>query len=313
MKESHSRLKELGNYHEKLIQADIVTKVKISLQTVTVAHNNIENIKKKRTLELEQKIKSLERTIENFKNRVAKFSDTHNTKKQFFTSIVTKVSTISAIQGEIKNAQEFETQYKGIQESFGETKKLGEQIIATKHESSSEIQQMLDTAHSNNEELLTLAKETEEKLNTLLKHKQEIDQVCIKISKLVQELNLFCDDVTENFGEPINVSSVKEVDELISTFETLEKQYASKKEHLEEITKLTHHVKENHENPEVYSSMSSDAITNKFHGLKEGFDQKKEALNKEKGVQQHHEGLLSDLTNHFHAFKKFIGEKNKRS
>lgn len=307
--ESEAKLKEMSEFYQKLVQADIVTRAKVSLQTVSVTHNNIENIKKKRSLELEQKIKSLDRTIENFKQRVAKVAETQKTKTTYFTSIVSKVSTISAIQGEIKNAQEFEVQYKGIQETFAETKKMGEQIIATKHESSSEIQGMLDTAQTNNEGLVKLAKETEEKLQHLLKQKQEIEEVCIKISKLVQQLNQFTEDVSENFGEPINVSSVKEVDDLISTFDALEKEYSSKKSDLDEIGKLTQHVKDNNENPEVYSSMGFEAITSKYDELKEGFETKKQALAKEKEVQVNNEGLLSELSKHFDAYKQFVHDK----
>lgn len=309
MKESEAKLKELSEFHEKLVQADIVTRAKVSFQTVTVSHNNIENIKKKRSLELEQKIKSLERTIENFKNRVGKVSEIQKTKTQYFTSIVSKVSTISAIQGEIKNAQEFEVQYKGIQDTFAETKKMGESIIATKHESSEEIKQMLETAQSSNEGLVKLAKETEEKLVQLLKQKQEIEEVCIKISKLVQQLNQFCEDVIENFGESVNVSSVKEVDDLISTFDNLEKDYGSKKADLDEISKLTQQVKDNNENPEVYSSMGLEAITSKYDGLKEGFDTKKQALAKEKETQQNNEGLLNELSKQFGNYKTLVSDK----
>jgi len=248
----------------------------------------------------------VERQLENFRARIAKISEVQKAKSAYFAGVVSKVTTIAAIEGEIKNVKEFGVQYKGLEETFAEAKKSGDSIISTKHEASGEISKMLTSAQEGNAHLLSASKETAEKLEKLLTQKKAIEELCIKISKDVQSLNLFIDNANGQIEEPIAVDSAKDAQKLIENFDALEKEYGQKKATLDTVGTLHKQVTDAHENPEVYSSISLKQITSKYDALKSGFGIKKTQLAKEKVTQEKNESLLNKVTEQFADFKKFV-------
>jgi len=304
--ESASQLSELKGLFEGLVAASISKRVQVSMESLQVAHASLENLLKKRTSELEQKNRLLEKVYSRFKSQSTNINNEQTKKKEYLDTVLSKVTGISSIQSEVSNTKSIAVAVKGLAESLGETAKCANDLIAQKHDDSKDIESKISAMKSENESLDKQSKAVEEELMKKLAHKQAIEGKCVQFAKTANQLDLFAEDALGQLQEPVAVSSVKEVDALIESFSKLKTSYDEKAPLLQEIVQLHKEVSDDGEKPEMYSSVTLSQVQNKFQSIKTPLNDKLQLLDVEKKKQQELEDLVSNYISKFSEYSKFI-------
>jgi len=304
---SQEQLSKLSNLYEGLVSADIADRVETSLQNLqTVGHSSVENAFRKRSTELEQKNKALERIYGRFKSQVENIKVVQAKKKDFLDNILGKVSDISSLQSELNNIHAFPASMKGVADSIDDVSGMANEIISQKHDDSEAIQQSVDGLKQSSEQLEAQAKQVEEDLAKKLDLKQGIDGKCVQFAKLVQQLNLFVDDCHSQIQEPVGCSSLKEVELLQEKHQKLQQDYAQQSEVLGQLKSMQEEISKEAEQADVYSTMSLDQISQKYANTKEPMEKKKEALDQERQRQENNESLVKSYNTQFTDYTTFI-------
>jgi actinin alpha len=307
--ESTERLEKLDAHYSKLAEADVVNKVETTMQECRVLHSQIENIIKRRTEDLQVKIKQLENVVARFKSRISKIQAWQGEKSAYLNAVTSKVTTISSIQAELKTLQGLSHEYKGIEATFEETKGIGEVIVMSKHASADEVKQAVADAEAANAKLKSSTDEASAKLEELLKQKQEIETNCLEFAKLVQQLVLFLEDAQNTLVDSAKARSVKDVEDKIAAVNKIADSHKTQQATLDSARFIHDKVTAAGAKSDVYSSVDIDAISNKYEQTGKQIEAKLGELAQEKQQQENHATLLKEFADSCAAYSKFVNDQ----
>jgi DNA repair exonuclease SbcCD ATPase subunit len=306
VEESKTQLQELETLHKELQEKDCVSRATVALRNVTVAQNGLESYAKRKVLDLDQKRKELERSLIKLKIRFDKIKNYSEEKNTSLDAFAAKTDTIGAIQANLQNLSGFENEFKGVQSAFATTEGMGQEFIASKHDSADSVQQMIDLAKDTLSKLEARVKEVDEQLKQKLADKQATEELCINFSKAAQTLDVYLEDLETKLSEKIKVSSVEEVVAIASATEENEKEYVEKEASVTEMSNIHKQISDKGENPQTYTTLTLDGLSSKYDALKNEFATKKEAIATEKQKQEENVKLISEFTTEFGAYQDFV-------
>jgi len=101
----------------------------------------------------------------------------------------------------------------------------------------------------------------------------------VQLASITDKLNSQFSSVTSHLSEPISVTSSKEIEELQTEINDIEKIHQTdRKQNLDEITQLEKTIKDAGGDPSQYSNISSSGLKKKYDEIDQKIKQKKRSI-----------------------------------
>lgn len=303
---SQTCVEQLESIHQQLVEQDLVRKADVTLQEMTVLHSQIQNLSKKKNIELVQKRRQFEQFYDRFKSRCSEVQAWQMGKSNYLNTVSSKVQSISQIQAEIKTIQVMESEIQSVSSSWAEIRDMGMKLISVAYPQADEVQQSITETESISNLLVTTQQETLATLNTLLTEKQNTEYNCVEFAKIVQTLNLYIEETMLQLAESVKARSVQDAEEMIAAHKKLSELHSEKSNLLDQIISIDNEITHSGANSSVYSAIDLPSITKKYEAVTQQLAKRAPELDAEKKIQEQKAQILKQYNETALSYQSWV-------
>jgi len=182
-----------------------------------------------------------------------------------------KISMLNAHDEEQKNLE-------STQEG---TMKVGQEVIDGDHSATDDIKDKNIQMKVANADSKEKSQEKMKKLKDILEFKEKIEKMCLDYAEKVDGVNADIQSDLLELAEPINCSTLDDVDNALKYLDKMEGEHKERKPKIDGCQKIYDEVKE-FEDPETFASIGQKELNNKYDDELKKIDERRKNLGLEK-------------------------------
>lgn len=255
-------------------------------------------------------MKRLEIQLNRFRSRSEKIQQWQEAKSEILSSNdIAQYSTVAALQNRIKQVESFADELETVRDNIEQTKLIGQDLVEMQHVSAEEVSSIianLDELHNKINEQSTTLKGT---LGEALKKLEDFISLGFEYSRIAEQVNLAFEDAALALIEPVQASSVTDVDTYDAALEKVAADINSQESRLEQLSSLSQQIEEGNSSVSEYSSHSLDSLQEKYALTKESIESRRGDLTEERTRQENNAHLQQQYGEECFAYSNWIDEQ----
>lgn len=255
-------------------------------------------------------MKHLEILLNRFRSRAANVREWQESNiASFAEEDAEKYDSISTLQARLKILETFADEAANIEKSMERLTEFGQEITDAGHVSAEEITNTIAEIENRQESVTEASTVLHQKLQDALAKLEELANKCLEFSRRAASLNLLLQEAGLVLSEPVQASSVNDVEAYESVLSKIGEDLEANGSSLEELSAFHQEITDKGQDPSVYSSQSLESLYERFNSIKSQYEQKKQELAQERETQNTNASMLSQFAEDCAEYVEWTDEK----
>jgi len=203
-------------------------------------------------------------------------------------------NSVAAVEAKLKNHEGFESSLKTTDTRLGVARNLGNELISENYSKKDEVQAKLTELDGMWTEVNRKSTDRRAGLEAELQRQRNFDEIRLKFATESRALVSWMEDAEDILSEPIKVSSLDAVNNLIEQFDPLHTEVAGKTSEFESLKQLNSQLESEGITDNMFATYTLAQVQERYERVRAEVEERKQSLNSEKARHEENDALCKE-------------------